>query len=110
MDELKRYFQQHREQLDQDEPGAGLWEKIASGLPDKPVQQTGGILSLMIRRVAAACILVLAGIGTWYILTDHTQTQKNRNSSRPAQNNTYNTPGAGKNKSRQQRRAATYTT
>lgn len=76
MDELKRYFQQHREQLDQDEPGAGLWEKIASGLPDKPVQQTGGILSLMIRRNAAACILVLAGIGTWYILTDHTQTQK----------------------------------
>lgn len=75
MDELKRYIQQHKEQLDHDEPGADLWKRIAAESSVKPVQQTG-IIPLMIRRVAAACILVLAGIGTWYILADRTKTDK----------------------------------
>jgi hypothetical protein len=62
MDELKKYLQQHREQLDTDEPSPAIWGRIeeAQAPPAKPVR------SLVVRITTwavAACLLALAGIG-----------------------------------------------
>ena len=75
MDELKKYIQDHKEQLDLDEPGKAVWERIAAGSSVAPVRNTGTVLTIT-RWVAAACVLVLAGIGTWYVL-NHTGKTKN---------------------------------
>lgn len=64
MDELKKYLQQNRASLDVDEPSPAVWERME--LP-QPVQKKSNVL-IMTRWVAAACILVLAGIGTWSLL------------------------------------------
>lgn len=65
MDELKKYLQQNREALDSDEPSPMVWERIQV---QQPVTKTITVISIT-RWVAAACILVLAGIGTWTILS-----------------------------------------
>lgn len=66
MDELKKYLQQNREALDSDEPSPMVWERIQV---QQPVTKTITVISIT-RWVAAACILVLAGIGTWTILSN----------------------------------------
>lgn len=68
MDELKQYLQQHREQLDLDEPGEALWDRIEQATA--PVVAKPRVLTMSIRWAAAACILVLAGIGAHRLLTD----------------------------------------
>ena len=65
MDELKKYLQQHADKLNPDEPRAEVWQRIQ--------QQTVGTkkASVVIRLThwaAAACLLVLAGIGIWFLL------------------------------------------
>lgn len=68
MDELKQYLQQHREQLDLDEPGEAIWDRIEEATA--PVVAKPRVLTMTIRWAAAACILVLAGIGAHRLLTD----------------------------------------
>ena len=68
MDELKKYLQKHAGELNLDEPGAQVWQNIQ--------QETGGIkkpvtILVITRWAVAACVLVLAGIGTWQVLSDH---------------------------------------
>ncbi len=72
MDELKKYLQKHAPELDGDEPGPGVWENIAreTTAPKKPAT-----ILVFTRWAAAACILVLAGIGTWHIINDNRKTE-----------------------------------
>lgn len=70
MDEFKKYIQQHKASLDFDEPGPDLWNAIRE---QTAVPKKRGILISYTRLAVAACVLVLAGIGTWYLLTDNKQ-------------------------------------
>ncbi len=65
MDELKKYIQSHAEELNLDEPGAQVWQNIQrqTAAPKKPT-----VIIMVTRWAVAACVLVLAGIGTWYVL------------------------------------------
>ena len=67
MDELKKYLQQNREALDNDIPSPVLWERIQAQQPEKKA----GVVLTMVRWAVAACILVLAGIGTWSMLQEN---------------------------------------
>lgn len=66
MDELKKYLQQNREALDIDEPSPLLWERIQV---QQPVKKTAIVVTIT-RWAVAACVLVLAGIGTWSLLKE----------------------------------------
>lgn len=68
MDELKKYIQNHAANLDVDEPGAQVWEKVRqqSGLRKAKL-----VTISRIRWAAAACVLLLAGIGGWQLLRTH---------------------------------------
>lgn len=66
MDDFKKYIQQHKASLDIDEPGPALWDAIRE---QTTVPKKRGILISFTRLAVAACILVLAGIGTWHLLT-----------------------------------------
>jgi hypothetical protein len=66
MDELKKYLQQNRETLDTDEPSLMVWERIQV---TQPVKKTAIVVSIT-RWAVAACVLVLAGIGTWSLLKE----------------------------------------
>lgn len=65
MDELKKYLQQHADALDQDEPGAHVWHRIQRDIP--ATQKPHPVIRIA-RWAVAACILLLAGIGTWHLL------------------------------------------
>jgi hypothetical protein len=65
MDELKKYLQRNAEKLDLDDPGEALWEQIRGGIP---VAKKAPVIMLVTRWAVAACVLVLAGIGTWTVL------------------------------------------
>lgn len=70
MDELKKYLQQNREALDIDEPSPIVWEHIHA---EQPAKKTAIVVTIA-RWAVAACVLVLAGIGTWSLLKeDNTQ-------------------------------------
>ena len=60
MDELKKYLQNHKDELDLDDPGQVLWDNILQ--KTEPVKK-GISLLMIIKWAAAACILVLAGMG-----------------------------------------------
>ncbi|TDO29086.1 hypothetical protein [Sediminibacterium goheungense] len=66
MDELKKYLQQNREALDADEPSPMVWERIQV---QKPVKKKAVVITIT-RWAVAACVLVLAGIGTWSLWKD----------------------------------------
>ena len=67
MDELKKYLQNHADVLNFDEPRPQVWANIEreTAVPKKPAT-----LIVFTRWAAAACILVLAGIGTWQMLNN----------------------------------------
>lgn len=67
MDEFKKYLQQNRSSLDVEEPSPAIWERIEKQQPAKKTK----VLVLMTRWVAAACVLVLAGIGVRSIIQEH---------------------------------------
>ncbi len=86
MDELKKYLQQNREALDSDEPSPMVWERMQV---QPPVKKTAIVVSIT-RWAVAACVLVLAGIGTWSLLKeDEGKTQEilqaSRTSAEPRQ-------------------------
>lgn len=70
MDELKRYIQDHAGNLDVDEPGAQVWEQVRQRSAS---QKTKLVTISRIRWAAAACLLLLAGIGSWQLF----RTQEN---------------------------------
>jgi hypothetical protein len=74
MDEFKKYIQQHKSALDQDEPGKHVWEAIQrkTASAQTPVKSIRPV-----QWLAAACILLLAGIGVWYLMGVPETQQKN---------------------------------
>ncbi|TAH13490.1 MAG: hypothetical protein EAZ12_01405 [Sphingobacteriia bacterium] len=66
MDEFKKYIQNNKEQLDEDMPSPGVWNNIEQGIT--PVKSSVPVVT-MIRWAVAACVIALAGIGSWYLLT-----------------------------------------
>ena len=93
MDELKKYLQNHADELNLDEPRLQVWQNIR--------QETVGnkkpaAIIMFTRWVIAACVLLLAGIGTWYVLRDkkpntlisETKVQKRIVAPAPVQNET----------------------
>jgi hypothetical protein len=74
MDELKKYLQNHAEELNLDEPRPQVWQNIQR--ETQPVKRIG-VVVMITRWAAAACILALAGIGAWYVFSgkNNTNTQ-----------------------------------
>lgn len=71
MDEFKKYLQQNRSSLDVEEPSPGIWDRIER---QQPATKTK-VVVMMTRWVAAACVLVLAGIGVWSLVQDKSNTE-----------------------------------
>lgn len=67
MDELKKYLQNHADELDLDEPRAHVWQNIRHEVSG--VKKTN-VVMLVTRWAVAACVLALAGIGVWYMAND----------------------------------------
>jgi hypothetical protein len=67
MDELKKYVQSHAGELDLDEPRPQVWQQIRQEIG---TTKKASVLMMVSRWVAAACLLVLAGIGAWFVLGD----------------------------------------
>lgn len=69
MDELKKYLQQNRDELDTDQPSPALWDRIREAQEPSVAPVRGKFRMMTFTRwAAAACILVLAGIGVKTLL------------------------------------------
>ncbi len=66
MDEFKKYLQANKSELDGDEPQPFVWQKIKVAL--KPAAATIRFIPIL-KWAAAACIIALAGLGGWHLLT-----------------------------------------
>lgn len=67
MDELKKYLREHASQLNRDEPGEELWERIQ----ERTISPAKApVVIPVIKWMAAACFVLMAGIGSWYLLHD----------------------------------------
>lgn len=75
MDEFKKYLQQNRSSLDVEEPSSAIWDRIERQQPAKKTT----VVIMMTRWVAAACVLVLAGIGVWSLLQDSSNHELSNN-------------------------------
>lgn len=64
MGELKKYLQQHKEEMAFDEPGPLLWEKITSPPAKK---QPGKLVKFVVRFAAAAVVLVMLVTGIKFL-------------------------------------------
>jgi hypothetical protein len=76
MDELKKYLRQHAPELDLDEPRPQVWQQIRHEVQGNPKPN---VVMLVTRWAAAACVLALAGIGSWYLLKDQPAGQLAKN-------------------------------
>jgi hypothetical protein len=72
---LEQFIRDNRDQFDTDEPGEKIWKKLEEQLTDKnqvnpkqPSKSRQAILFTLVRWSAAACILILAGIGIYSLL------------------------------------------
>lgn len=64
MDEFKKYIAQHRAELDTEEPGEMPWKNIQQALHPKKAKT----IPLYIKWVAAACIIIIAGIAIYLLI------------------------------------------
>ncbi len=77
MDGFKQYIQNNKAQLDSDEPSPLLWNNIEQKI--KPAQKTIRVIT-MFRWAVAACLIAMAGVGSWYLLNEQkTITRKQNN-------------------------------
>ncbi|NCI48524.1 hypothetical protein GWC95_01225 [Sediminibacterium roseum] len=67
MDEFKKYIQNNARELDLDEPGEQVWQNIRRG---SAAVKKPSVVLMVTRWAAAACILALAGIGLWSVLSN----------------------------------------
>lgn len=63
MDELKKYLQNHRDQLGDDAPSPNLWTGIQASLEP----QARPVLRFRFSWAAAAMLILLAGAAIWYL-------------------------------------------
>jgi hypothetical protein len=67
MDDLKKYLQQQNEEMDLDEPGPLVWEKIAAPATKK---QPAKVVKFIARFAAAAAVVVLLIAGIKYFAAE----------------------------------------
>lgn len=67
MDELKKYLQNHAEELNLDEPRPQVWQNIQL---ETQTTKKRPVIVMITRWAVAACILALAGIGAWYMISE----------------------------------------
>lgn len=74
---LEQFIRDNRDQFDNDEPGEQIWKKLEKELPvnnrnhqQKTIRAKKTILLTILRRSAAAAILILAGIGIFSLLNN----------------------------------------
>ena len=72
MDPFKKYIQENREALDTDAPRPLVWERIEKELP-VPAKKIN--IMRIVAWSAAACVVVLAGVGAWSILDRRPETK-----------------------------------
>jgi hypothetical protein len=69
MDELKKYFQQHRERLDTDVPADDNWQSIR-----RQLHTVAHVRSFpLFKWAVAACLIIVAGAMTYLLLRDTTK-------------------------------------
>lgn len=62
MDELKKYLQNHRDQLGDDAPSPRIWTGISESMAPKATP----LFRIGVKWAAAAILLVMAGAAIWY--------------------------------------------
>jgi hypothetical protein len=72
MDELKKHILQHADEMNFDVPDETLWNKIEAEL-EPPVIKLSSVR--IIRFAAAACFILLAGAGIWFLSDNKKQTE-----------------------------------
>lgn len=83
---LEQFIRDNREQFDNDEPRPQVWSELEKQLT--PPEQKGKVLAMKFLRLGiAAAILVLAGIGVFYLLVGKTGTSEPVTQNQPANNN-----------------------
>ena len=77
---IEQFMRDHRDEFDNDEPGAPVWDNIKQELK-LPAQEEAKVVSIKksfgmtaIRWSAAAAILVLAGLGVYHLVNPKTPT------------------------------------
>lgn len=72
--ELEKFIQQNREAFDDRTPGADVLSRIQERMAETPVKEERPkalVISFKtLRMLAAACVLVLAGFGIWWVNQD----------------------------------------
>jgi hypothetical protein len=66
-DKLKQFVQEHRQDFDSHEPPPGLWSRLENGLKPKPPGKRA-VYRMMLKAVAAAVVIFLAGTGVYYLV------------------------------------------
>jgi hypothetical protein len=78
--DLEQFIKDNRDQFDTTEPGEQIWKKLEEQLTDKKQHNTKQkstgqktIVLTILRWSAAAAILILAGVGIFSLLNNHTR-------------------------------------
>ncbi len=79
MDDFKKYISQHKEELDIDVPSNALWQNIAANIAN---EKRGKVRSLFIKLSIAACFILLAGLGWFYIMPNNKSSESITNISK----------------------------
>jgi hypothetical protein len=74
MDKLKQYLQKHEEDMGTDVPDHVLWQSIESGIALR--RKKSGIVRLVIRTMAAACLIGLLVVSTWLLIKENSHPVK----------------------------------
>ncbi|PZR28237.1 MAG: hypothetical protein DI535_07475 [Citrobacter freundii] len=77
MDEFKKYFQDHRSDLDTDLPGDELWQGVKKTLHPKPA------FPLYLKWIAAACIVIVAGTAAFFFGNKKTDALAEQSGTKP---------------------------
>lgn len=83
MDELKKYLQHNREELDADNPPASLLQRIQQ---KSRVNKKGRVLPMLLRIAAAACIVMLLFVSVRSLFHNHAGQQEGIAISTPSAN------------------------
>lgn len=79
MDELKKYIQQNAGKLNVDEPGPEVWNRVSREV------KVVSTVSSFTKWAMAACLLSLAGVGVWYVLSDKKPVQQTAVTTNPTE-------------------------
>jgi hypothetical protein len=68
MDHFKKYLSARRDHLSDEEPDEAIWQAISRRVQTKSESR---VVYLIVKRLAAACVLLLAATGLYFLLSNH---------------------------------------